>query len=163
RMIPVWEARDELDDVDREMLELAREVMALDYIHSRKFGKEESSSSSDDDDSASSSSESPSEKAAREKEEREEAEREAAAEKARQEEAAFEKEHAFVKDAVYREKFLHDLIDKVMCYLEYGTNVAVLTAKGFSRHFLYMTRNRKQWALVAEVAEGQVPVKKDPI
>lgn len=161
RMIPIWEARDELDQVDKEMMEVAQEACRLDYIHSRKFGAP-SDSDSDDSDS-SDSSDSPSEKERRAKEEREEAEREAAAEKARQEEAHFEKEHAFVKDAVYREKFLHDLVDKVMCYLEYGTNVAVLTQNGFKRHFLYMTRNRKQLALVQEVAEGQVPVKKEPL
>ena len=158
RMVPFWEARDDLDAMDADILKLAQETMTLDYIYAKRFGKP-----SDSDDSSSSSSESPSEKAARDKEEKEEQEREAAEEKRRQEEAAFEKEHAFVKDAVYREKFLHDLVDKVMCYLEYGTNVAVLSTKGFSRHFLYMTRNRKQFALVAEVSEGQVPVKKDPV
>merc|ERR1719197_558998 len=76
--------------------------------------------------------------------------------------AAFEKEYAYFRECLKKEQFLLDLVEKIICYLEYGTNVSILTEKGFSRHFVYLAKDRTHLGVLGEVAEGTAPNKKNP-
>lgn len=169
KMQAIWDARDDLDDIEEEVLKIALECMALENGLEKEIGKpEESSDDSDSDDSDNSDSDSDSDsdseteedRAARAAEIHAEMERAKNEQKEKVDRFAYEKEYNYFKEVVKKEQYLTDLIDKVVAYVEYGTNAAILTSSGFARGFVFLTRNRRQIAIIDEVADGSVPNRK---
>ena len=163
---PLWELRDELDDIEEEIQKVALECIAMDYGLANGIGKpasaaassEADSDESDSDSGSGSDSDSDSDSDDSDSDDSDEDERAAQAAKlqaeieaAKQEEerrqvdrVAYDKELAHFRETVNKDTFLAELLDKIVLYLEYGTNVTVLREDGsFSRHFVYLA-NKKQ-------------------
>lgn len=171
---PMWEIRDECDDIDDDLQRLVPDVVRLDAIVEQKIGKPEESESEKgsekDDDSGSEKSEE-SEKAppetkeerlerlAREKEERR-VEREAE-KKRRVAKATYDREWKHFRETTRKDQFLSDLLEKILMYLEYGTNVTTLTAQGLERRFAFFSKGRKQLTFVPAVRDGAIPNRKE--
>lgn len=171
---PMWEVRDECDDIDDDLQRLVPDCQRLEQIVDQKIGKPAESESDKSDDeseksSASAASEKPPpetkeerlERLAREKEERR-LEREEE-KKRRIAKATYDREWKHFRETTRKDQFLSDLLEKILMYLEYGTNVTTLSAQGLERRFLFFAKGRKQLTFVPAVRDGAVPNRKDVI
>lgn len=180
---PLWQARDELDDLEEEVAAAAKECLALENAVANGVGKPAASEVSSDVDSDESSEKSGSSaKSSEESEESSESEDDEAVkaalaakvaaemEAAKKEEEqrkvdreSYDREWSHFRDTIRKDQFLQELLEKVLQYLEYGTNITTLNAKGVVRQFFYILPGRKGIALVDEVRAGGAPNKKQPL
>jgi len=169
----MWEARDEVDDLEERAFALAYELMALEQGLEKNIGKpkadgeteSDSESSDGSDDSSSEASETESERLAREEEERlerEEEERERLEKEAR-EKYNFEWEH--FRDTVKKDVFLSETVETIGKYLAYGTAATVLDAKTgeFSRQFIFLMKRGKGIGITKVPRDGAEPDRRHPI
>ncbi|CUF81327.1 Hypothetical protein, putative, partial [Bodo saltans] len=171
---PMWEIRDECDDIDDDLQKLIPDCVRLEQIVEQKIGKpEESASEKSDDESDKSSESAESEKPPPETKEerlerlaREKAERGVAREeekKSRIAKATYDREWKHFRETTRKDQFLSDLLEKILMYLEYGTNVTTLTPQGLERRFAFFSKGRKSMTFVPAVRDGAVPNRKDVI
>jgi hypothetical protein len=163
---PKWEARDALDDAEEEITKIALECMILENGIERGIGApsdSDSSSDSDSDSDSDTSSETESEAAERAREIAQDVLSRKEEKSDKLDRASFDKELEYFKEVLKKEVFLQELVDKIVGYVEYGTNASMVTTKGFIRQFVFMGKNRKQIAMLNEVNEGVLPDKAHPV
>lgn len=169
---PMWAIRDDLDDIDDDLQKFVPELMRLEAVVEQKVGKPAESESdkgsdSDKDSDASEESEKPPPETKEERLARLAAEKEARRvareeEKARRiSKAAYDREWKHFRETTRKDQFLSELLEKILMYLEYGTNVTVLTQKGLERRFCFFNKGRKAMTFVPAVRDGAIPNRKE--
>lgn len=168
----MWEARDEVDDLEEKAMLLAYDLMALEQGLEKGIGRPkaegESSSESESDDSSDDSSdaesETESERLAREEEERLEREEEEREKLEAEREEKYQLEWEHFRDTIKKDYFLSQTVDTIGKYLAYGMPATVLDPKTgeFNRQVIFLMKRGRGIGITKVPPKGSDPDRRHP-